>query len=383
MERIYLDNAATTRVAPEVVDAMMPYFSERYGNPSSLHALGTEAKEALEDARTRLARRLNATARELIFASGGTEANNLAIKGAAYENRAKGKHIITSRIEHSSVLNPLSWLQKQGYEITQLPVDEYGLVSPEDLGGAIRKDTVLVTIGHANNEIGTVQDIGELGKIAREKGVLFHTDACQSFTKEAIDAKALSVDMVTINAHKINGPKGIGALYIRAGVRIAPQEHGGPHEYNMRGGTENVPGAVGFAKAAEITGEAEVSQMRRLRDRLIKGIGETVRNSRLNGHPGMRLCNNVNHVFAGIEGESLLLRLDARGIMGSTGSACSSQSLEPSHVLLAIGLHPEDAHGSLRLTVGRYNREEEAKAAVDAVRDEVEGLRRISPTWRE
>ncbi len=381
MERIYFDNAATTRVAPEVVDAMTPYFGEMYGNPSSLHALGTEAKEALEDARTRLARRINATARELIFTSGGTEANNLAIKGAAYENRAKGKHIITSRIEHSSVLNTLSWLQKQGYEITQLPVDGYGLVRAEDLAGAIRRDTVLVTIGHANNEIGTVQDIRELGRITRENGVLFHTDACQSFTKEAIDAR--SMDMATINAHKINGPKGVGALYIRAGVRIAPQEHGGPHEYNMRGGTENVPGAVGFAKAAEITTEKEIAHMRGLRDMLIKGIGGTVGSSRLNGHPERRLCNNVNHVFAGIEGESLLLRLDARGLMGSTGSACSSQSLEPSHVLLAIGLKPEDAHGSLRLTVGRYNREDEAKAAVDAVREEVEGLRRISPTWRK
>ncbi len=379
-KRIYLDHAATTPVAKEVFEAMLPYFSERYGNASSLHSFGQEAKDALEESRERIAKRMNSGAEEIIFTSGGTESNNLALKGIA-ARKGKG-HIITSKIEHASILAPCRELVNQGFSVTYLDVDEYGLVDPGDVAGALREDTILVSIGHANNEVGTVQDIGEIGKITREKGVLLHTDACQSFTKEELDVKKQCLDLVSINAHKIHGPKGVGALYIREGVKIIPQSQGGEHEKNIRAGTENVAGIVGFAKAAEITGGKQVGYMKGLRDQLIKGVLSGVEGVRLNGHPEKRLCNNANYGFEGIEGEALLLRLDMRGVACSTGSACSSRSLMPSHVLLALGLKPEECHGSLRATLGMENTKEEIDYAIQAIKEEVSNLRGISPFWK-
>lgn len=381
LKRVYLDNAATTPVAKEVLEAMMPYHSGKYGNASSLHAYGREAKEALEDARGRIAKKLNAVPEELIFTSGGTESNNLALKGVAHK-AGKG-HIITCKIEHSAILAPCRLLEKQGFKVTYLGVDKYGTVDPSDVEKALRDDTILVSIGHANNEIGTLQDLETIGKITRERGVLFHTDACQSFTKEAIDVKKQRLDLVSINSHKICGPKGVGALYIRDGVNIASQSQGGEHERNLRAGTENVPGIVGFAKAAEITGAKENAHVKSLRDRLIGGVLSGVEGSTLNGHPEKRLCNNANFLFKGIEGEALLLRLDMKGVACSTGSACSSHSLMPSHVLLATGLAPEECHGSLRMTLGKDNTIEEIDYALEAVKEEVANLRKISPFWRK
>ncbi|MFH0863053.1 MAG: cysteine desulfurase family protein [Candidatus Altiarchaeota archaeon] len=382
MRQIYLDNAATTPLRKEVLEAMLPYFRERYGNPNSLHALGRQAYEAIEESRARLACLVGANPSEVVFTSGGTESNNLALKGIALLNRKMGTHIITTRIEHSSVINPLKWLEIQGFEVTYLPVDEYGAVSPEQVRQAIRKDTILVTVGHANNEIGTVQDIAGIAKAAKEKNVPFHTDACQSFTKEEIDLKKMDLDMVSINAHKINGPKGVGALIVKRGIRLTPTQHGGQQESKMRGGTENVAGIVGFAKAADIATPQDVQRMRVLRDRLISGVIGGIGSVRLNGHPTRRLANNANFTFKAIEGESLLLRLDAKGIYCSTGSACSSQSLEPSHVITAIGLPAEESHGSLRMTVGHETKEEDIDYAVEVLKQEVEGLRRISPLKR-
>ena len=379
--RIYLDHAATTPVAKEVLEAMLPYFSEKYGNASSLYGFGRDAKEALEDSRASIAGKIGCAPEEIIFTSGGTESNNLALKGAA-QKKGRG-HIITSRIEHASVLAPCGQLERQGFSVTYLDVDKYGSVEPADFENAIRDDTFLASIGHANNEIGTVQDISEMGKIAKEKGVLFHTDACQSFTKEEIDVRKQNLDLVTINSHKIHGPKGVGALYIREGVKIAPLSQGGEHERNLRAGTENVAGIVGFAKAADITGRAQVEQLKALKDRLIKGVLSGVDEAWLNGHPERRLCNNANFAFKGIEGEALILRLDMKGIACSTGSACSSHSLEPSHVLIALGLKPEECHGSLRMTLGVENTREEIEYAIEAVGEDVGNLRKISPFWRK
>ena len=379
-KRVYLDHAATTPVAKEVLEAMLPYFSGKYGNASSLHAFGRGAKDALEDARSRIAGKLSALPDELIFTSGGTESNNLALKGAT-QKKGKG-HIITSQIEHSAILAPCRQLEKEGFTVTYLGVDKYGVVDPADVEKAIRDDTILVSIGHANNEIGTVQDLEEIGKITSEKGVLFHIDACQSYTKESINVKKQHLDLVTINAHKIGGPKGVGALFIRDGVKIAPQLLGGEHERNLRAGTENVAGIVGFAKASELVGVKELDYLKKLRDSLISGMLSGVEEVRLNGHPENRLCNNANFTFKGVEGEALLLRLDMRGVACSTGSACSSQSLMPSHVLLATGLKPEECHGSLRMTLGTENSVEDIDYAIDAVKEEVANLRKISPFWR-
>ena len=379
-KRVYLDHAATTPVAKEVLEAMLPYFSGKYGNASSLHAFGRGAKDALEDARSRIAGKLSALPDELIFTSGGTESNNLALKGAT-QKKGKG-HIITSQIEHSAILAPCRQPEKEGFTVTYLGVDKYGVVDPADVEKAIRDDTILVSIGHANNEIGTVQDLEEIGKITSEKGVLFHIDACQSYTKESINVKKQHLDLVTINAHKIGGPKGVGALFIRDGVKIAPQLLGGEHERNLRAGTENVAGIVGFAKASELVGVKELDYLKKLRDSLISGMLSGVEEVRLNGHPENRLCNNANFTFKGVEGEALLLRLDMRGVACSTGSACSSQSLMPSHVLLATGLKPEECHGSLRMTLGTENSVEDIDYAIDAVKEEVANLRKISPFWR-
>jgi cysteine desulfurase len=381
--RVYLDHAATTPVATEVLEAMMPYFSEKYGNASSVHSYGREAKMALEESRATVARKLNAEPDEIVFTSGGTESNNLALKGVMLLNKERCRHLITTRLEHNSVLNPCRWLEHQGCEVTYLDVDEYGVVDPHEVERAIKRDTHLISIGHANNEIGTVQNLEEIGRIAKKERILFHTDACQSFTKEPLDVERFGLDLVTVNSHKIRGPKGVGALYVRKGVKVSPIIRGGGHEHSLRAGTENVSGIVGFAKAADAMKTKDVEYMRSLRDRLIKAVLKDVPKTRLNGHPENRLCNNANFTFKGIEGEALLLRLDVRGIAASTGSACSSHSLQPSHVLLAIGLRPEEAHGSLRLTLGPENSKDDVDYVVSAIKDEAAALRAISPSWRK
>ncbi len=379
--RVYMDHAATTPVEPRVVEAMEPFFSEKYGNPSSLYTLGQEAREAVEEARSRVAKLLNGRRESVIFTSGGTESNNLALKGVAFANKRKGRHIITTKIEHHAVLEPCGWLAKQGFEVTYLPVDEYGLVSPEGLEEALREDTILVSIMHANNEIGTIEPIAELAEIVKEHGAYFHTDAVQTYGKIPVDVQELNVDLLSLSSHKIYGPKGVGALYVRRGVRLDPLIHGGGHEFRKRSGTENVPGIVGLGKAAEIAGKemkAEARKLTRLRDRLIKGA-LSIENSRLNGHPTKRLPNNANFVFLFVEGESLILELDFYGIAANTGSACSSKTLEPSHVLSAIGLKPEETHGSLRLTLGRQNTRDEVDYVLEVLPKVVDRLRQISP----
>jgi cysteine desulfurase len=375
---IYLDNAATTPVDERVLKAMTPYFNEKYGNASSLHTKGQEAKRALENARSIIAKSIGAKPEEIVFTSGGTESNNLAIKGMAFANKDK-KHIITTKIEHDCVLNACKWLEEQGWKVTYLDVDKEGFVSPQQLEKAITKDTFLVSIIHGNNEIGTIQDLEELGRICREKEINFHTDACQSYTKTQLNVKKQNLDSVTLNAHKIHGPKGIGALYIKEGIKITPLAHGGGHEFGLRSGTENIPGVVGFAKAVSISKNKDVKYMTRLRDKLINGL-EKIPGSKLNGPRGdKRLCNNINFSFDGVEGEAVGGYLDAAGISSSTGSACSSHSLKPSHVLKAIGLSGEEAHGSLRLSLSRNNTEQEIKKVLEILPGIIEKLRKISP----
>ncbi len=374
--RVYLDNGATTKLAPEIKGEMEPYFNEKYGNASSLHRWGREARDAIEESRKTIADSINASPNEIIFTSGGTESNNFALKGAAFTK--KQGHIIISAIEHDCVLNASRWLEKQGFDLTILPVDKYGIVDPKKLEAAIRKDTIIVSIMHANNEIGTILPIGEYGMICRKKGVLFHTDACQSFTKTELDVKRINLDLVTLNAHKMHGPKGVGALYIRKGVKITPLAHGGGHEFKMRSGTENVPGIVGFAAAAKLLNEKDINKMAELRDYLKTELLK-IPKTHLNGHPDKRLCNNVNISFHFIEGESLLMHLDMKGIAVSTGSACSSHTLEPSHVLLAIGLKHEVAHGTIRFTLSKYTTKEELDYTIKHVKETVAELRKISP----
>lgn len=383
--RVYFDNGASTRVDPRVVGEMQPYFSETYGNPSSLHAFGREAKEALDSSRGRLASCINAKSDELVFTSGGTESNNLAIKGVAYANAKKGRHVIVSSIEHDCIINSCEWLREQGFDVTFLPVDEYGLVEVDRVESSIRKDTTLVSVMHANNEIGTIEPIADIGKVCRERGVYFHTDACQSFGKLPIDADKQYADLITINAHKIYGPKGVGALFIREGVRILPWQHGGGHEFGLRSSTENIPGIVGFAKAAELCrDEMEMEKIRLtgLRDRLIREVKERIERAYLNGHKELRLPNNANFGFHGLEGEAIRvqLELDELGIAVSTGSACSSNQVgnKPSHVLLAIGLNPVEARGALRITLGRYNTGEEIDYFLECLPKTVGSLRSIS-----
>lgn len=380
--KVYLDNSATTRTDPEVVKAMMPYFSEKYGNASSLHQFGREAKEALEDAREKIARKINAEPEEIIFTSGGSESDNLAIKGVAYANKNRGNHIITSRIEHHAVLETCEKLEKEGFAVSYIGVDKEGFVDIDELKKAINSKTILITIMHANNEIGTIEPIKEIGDIAKDKGICFHSDAVQSFTKVPIDVKKMNISLMSFSAHKIHGPKGIGALFIKKGTKIQRQIDGGGHEFKKRAGTENVPGAVGFAKAVEIAKDEDIKYMAELRDKLIEGLLK-IPKSQLNGPKGSkRLCNNANIVFNFIEGESMLLHLDMKGVAVSTGSACSSQSLEPSHVLTSIGLKKEIAHGSLRFSLSRYNTEKEIDYVLGAVPKIVEELRRISPLTR-
>ncbi len=362
MRRIYLDYAATTPVRQEVVETMLPYLGERFGNPSSLHSLGREAKEAMEAARHQVARLIHAEPAEIIFTSGGTEADNFALCGVAWANRERGDHIITSAIEHHAVLNVCRFLEQTGFSVTYLPVDRYGLVDPDRLRRAIREETILVSIMHANNEVGTIQPIEEIGAIARENGILLHTDAVQTCGHLPIDVRLLGADLLSCSAHKLYGPKGVGALYIRHGVEIVSLLHGGKQEKGRRASTENVAGIVGFGKAAELANreiEEESGRLAGLRDRLIRGILEAVEDVRLNGHPARRLSGNVSVSVAGVEGESLLLQLDMRGICASTGSACTSGTVEPSHVLTAMGIPEEASYGSLRLTLGRDSRSED------------------------
>ncbi len=381
MKRIYFDNAATTRTDPEVLKAMTSYFTKYYGNASSLHSFGQEAKEALEDSRGKIAGLIRASEGEIYFTSGGTESDNLAVKGIAFANRANGKHIITSKIEHHAVLHTCQYLEKQGFEVTYLPVDRHGLVSLEGLEDAVREDTILISIMHASNEIGTIEPVKEIGRIAREKGILFHTDAVQTFGKIPVDVKDMNIDILSASSHKLHGPKGVGMIYIKDGTRIERQMHGGGHEKGMRSGTENISGIIGFAKACEIANvrmKEDAERVSEMRDKIIKELLK-IDDSFLNGHPTLRLPGNANFGFRYIEGESLVLRLDDKGIAASTGSACSSKSLEPSHVLLAIGLKPEEAHGSLRITLERDNTREEIRYLLSEVPNVVEDLRKISP----
>jgi cysteine desulfurase len=382
MKRIYLDHAATTPVDPAVVETMLPFFTEYFGNPSSVYTEGRGVKKSIEAARLQIAAAINADPREIYFTGSGSEADNWAIKGIAMKNQAKGKHIITSTIEHHAVLHTCEYLEKQGFEVTYLPVDEFGLISLDDLRNAIRKDTILVTIMFANNEIGTIEPIKEIGEIVKEKGIIFHTDAVQALGNIPVDVKDLNVDLLSISAHKIYGPKGIGALFIRKGVPIDNLIHGGAQERKKRAGTENTAEIVAFGKAAEMVTEHledNAAHMKKLRDLLIKGVMENIPQVRLNGHPEKRLPGNANFCFDYIEGESILLSLDIIGVAGSSGSACTSGSLDPSHVLLAIGLPAGVAHGSLRLSIGKHTTVEDINYVVDNLIQIIERLRKMSP----
>ncbi len=382
MRKVYLDHAATTPLHPEVYSLMCRFMKDTFGNPSSIHSFGREARKWVEEARQQVADLIKASPEEIYFTSGGTEADNLAILGTAAARRKKGNHIITSSIEHHAVLDTCKYLEKNGYEVTFLPVDRYGMVDPDDVRKAIRRDTILISIMHANNEIGTIEPIEEISRIAREHEVIFHTDAVQTAGKIPVNVEALGVDLLTLSSHKIYGPKGIGALYKRKGLRLLPVVHGGGQEKKLRSGTENTIGIVGFGKAAEIAArdlEEEHDRTKRLRDRLVRGILEKIPEVRLNGHPEKRLPHNANFSFAYVEGESMLLSLDLKGIAASSGSACSSRALEPSHVLTAIGLPYELIHGSLRMTLGRANDEEDIDYVLEVLPEIVNRLRSFSP----
>ena len=386
MKRIYLDYAATTPVHPEVVKAMLPYFSDAFGNPSSLYSYGLEARQAIEAARNKVAESIGAKNEEIVFTGGGSEADNSAIKGVADANRRKGNHIITSVIEHHAVLVTCKFLEKRGFKVTYLPVDKYGLVDPESVSKAITDKTILISIMHANNEIGTIQPIGEIGKIARKAKIYFHTDAVQTVGHIPVNVNELKVDMLSFSAHKLYGPKGVGVLYIRKGTKVTSLIHGGEQEQGRRAGTENVPGIVGLGKAIELAGldiANETARLITLRNVLIKGILEKIEHSHLNGHPAQRLPNNVNVSVDFIEGESTCLNLDLEGICISTGSACSSSDAEPSHVLLAIGLSHEQARSSLRFTMGRLTTAEDIERVLEVLPRTVARLRAISPLFKK
>ena len=380
MRRIYLDNAATTAVSREVVEVMLPFFTQAYGNASSVHAVGREAKRAIENARRQVMKSLNAAhPQEIYFTAGGSESDNWAIKAVALQHE-RG-HIITTAIEHHAVLHTCQWLERRGFDVTYLPVDEFGQVTAAQVEKALRPDTILVSVMAANNEVGTIQPIGEIGKLCRERGVLFHTDAVQAVGALPIDVQAMHIDLLSLSGHKLHGPKGVGALYIRKGVRIEPLLHGGAQERGYRAGTENVPGIVGLGKAVEMAYANladNAARMTALRDQLVRGLMDRVPGARLNGHPTERLPNNVNMSFDGVEGEALLLRLDLVGVAGSSGSACTSGALDPSHVLLALGLTPAEANGALRLTLGSDTTEEEIASVLDILPPIVEDLRRMT-----
>lgn len=385
--KVYLDHSATTPLAAEVYEAMKPFLQERYGNPNSLHSWGREARKAVDEGRASIARLINAEPREIIITGGGSEADNLAIKGTAFALQGRGRHIITSAIEHHAVIDTCKWLEKQGFELTVLPVDETGMVSIADLDAAIREETILVTIMYANNEVGTIQPVREIVRTARAKGVRVHLDGVQAVGHIPVDVKDLDVDLLTLSAHKMYGPKGVGALYVKRGVKLAPLVHGGGQEFGLRSGTENTAGIVGFGAAAELANrrleEGAVEEESRLKDLLINGITEKIPNAHITGHPVKRLPFHASVCFDYIEGESMLLRLDAAGIGASSGSACTSGSLEPSHVLLAMGIPHELAHGSLRLTLGKDTTEEDILYVLEVLPKVVSDLRALSPLGKE
>lgn len=385
MRRVYLDHSATTPVDAEVATLMLTYYTEKYGNPSSIHGFGREAKHALEEARLQVASLIGAKPEEVTFTSGGTEADNLAILGIAEARRNKGKHLMISAIEHHAVLETAEYLEKMGFELTVLPVNAEGFVEVETVAKALRPDTILVSVMHANNEVGTIQPIEEIGKLVREHGAAFHVDAVQTLGKIPVNVNNLNVDLLTISGHKIYGPKGVGALYIRKGIRISPLMHGGGQEKKRRSGTENTPGIIGFGKACELAGQRmfeEAKRVKKLRDKLLTGIVERIEHVKVNGPLGdLRLPNNVNVSIEFVEGESLLLSLDMLGIAASSGSACTSGSLDPSHVLLAMGLSHEIAHGSLRFTFGHQNTEEDVDYVLEHLPKITERLRMMSPLY--
>jgi len=385
MKRIYLDHAATTPVHPEVLKAMLPYFTEKFGNASTIYFFGREAKAAIEGAREQFAKAIGADISEIIFMSGGTEADNNTIMGVAYANKKKGNHIITSKIEHHAVLETCHYLEKEGFEVTYLPVDKDGLVNPEDVKKAIKKTTILVSVMFANNEIGVINPIKEIGKICREAGVYFHTDAVQALGSVPINVEEMNIDLLAVSAHKLYGPKGVGAMYIRKGVKCSSITHGGEQEKRRRAGTENVAGIVGFGKAVELAVRdlpKESARLTTLRNRLIKGLKESIPEIVLNGHPEKRLPGNVNVAVKYIEGESMLLNLDMDGICASSGSACTSGSLEPSHVLKAIGVPVELAHGSIRFSLGKSTTEDDIITVLKVFPEIVERLRALSPLYK-
>lgn len=381
MRRVYLDHNATTPVAREVLEAMLPYFSERFGNASSVHSFGREAKHALEDARETVAEAIGARPSEIVFVGSGTEADNTALKGVAWAYRERGRHIVTSRVEHKAVLETCRFLERQGFEVSYVPVDQYGMVLPDAVRRALREDTILVSIMHANNEVGTINPIAEIGALCRERGILFHTDAVQSFCKLPFYVDSMNVDLASFSGHKINGPKGVGVLYVRRGVRFEPLLHGGEHERNRRASTVNVAGAIGFARAVELgmdRREEKVAHLVSLRDQLWRGIRERVEDVHLNGHPEQRLPGTLNVSFGGVEGESLLLSLDMKGVAASAGSACTSGSLSPSHVLDAMGVPLELARAAVRFSLGADNTQEDVDYTLEILPEIVERLRSLS-----
>lgn len=385
MRKVYLDNAATTALSPRVLEAMLPYFTQHYGNPSSVHAFGREAKQGLDRARDQVAKALHCDPSEVIFTGCGTESDNAVLVGVAQRYGNKGKHIITTNVEHHAILHTCEYLEKQGYSVTYLPVDQDGLVTAEQVAAAIRPDTILVSIMFANNEVGTIMPIQEIGAVCKEKGVLFHTDAVQAVGHIPVDVQAMHIDMLSLSAHKFHGPKGVGALYCRKGIRLPSYIMGGAQEKGRRAGTENVAGIVGLGAAIELATEQleeNRAKMTALRDRLMTGIQARISEVKLNGHPTNRLPNNVNFSFKYIEGESILLMLDMNGIAASSGSACTSGSLDPSHVLLALGLPHEIAHGSVRLTLGDETTEEDIDYTIDVLEKTVARLRAMSPLYK-
>ncbi len=386
MNKIYLDNAATTPVRKEVVEAMLPYFTESFGNPSSVYQIAQMNKKALDESRETIAKYIGAQTNEIFFTSGGSEADNWAIKGIAEAHKNKGNHIITTKIEHHAVLHTCEYLEKRGYEVTYLDVDDNGLVSPEAVEAAIKDTTILISIMYANNEIGTIMPIKEIGAVAKAHKIPFHTDAVQAVGQVRIDVKDQNIDLLSLSGHKINGPKGMGVLFIKRGLKLENLIHGGGQERGRRAGTENVPGIVGLAKAMELTYtdfDAKIEKMTKLRDKLIKGLLESIPYCKLNGHPTKRLANNANIGVEYVEGESLLLLLDMNGIAASSGSACTSGSLDPSHVLLALGIPHEKAHGSIRFTLGVQNTEEEIDVVLEKMPAIVQRMRDMSPLWEE
>ncbi|MBU0466115.1 MAG: cysteine desulfurase [Nanoarchaeota archaeon] len=383
--KVYLDNAATTQVDEGVLEVMKPFFSESYGNASSLHSLGGAAKKSLEKARKVIADSIGAKSEEIVFTSGGTEGNNLALKGVAFANKDEGNQIVTTKVEHKCVLESCKWLEKQGFNVTYLDVNEEGFVKLAELEKAINEKTILVSVIHGNNEVGTINDLMKIGEVCRKKGIYFHTDACQSFTKTELNVKKMNLDLVTLNGHKIHGPKGVGALYVGEGVKLDSWQHGGFQENGLRAGTENVPGIVGFAEAVKLAmGSKHIVKMRKLRDKLIKGVLEKIPDVKINGPTGeKRLCNNIHFSFRFIEGEAIGASLGDKGISSSTGSACSERDLKPSYVLKALGLSHENMNGSLRLSLSRFTTEKEIDHVLKVLPRIVKRLREISPCGKE